>query len=198
MKKRIFALLLALVAALSLLAGCTSAAPGPALSGQPGQAAPAAISQDGVSPSAGPADEADAPQTAPAPGGAAETAPPETETPAAVPVSTGLDEDGEYTATEDVAEYLHAYGHLPGNFITKRDALELGWPGGDLWEYAPGMSIGGDHFGNYEGLLPKDVKYRECDVNYAGGRRGAERLIYGDDGSVYYTGDHYASFTQLY
>ena len=62
---------------------------------------------------------------------------------------------------------------------------------------APGKSIGGDRFGNYEGLLP-DGNYRECDVNYEGGYRGAERLIYDQNGSVYYTNDHYESFTQLY
>ena len=97
-----------------------------------------------------------------------------------------------------MAEYLHTYGRLPGNFITKKEAQAQGWPGGDLWKYAPGKSIGGDYFGNYEGLLPKDARYHECDVNYAGGSRGAERIIYGDDGSIYYTDDHYASFTQLY
>ncbi len=108
-----------------------------------------------------------------------------------------LAEDGEYTAPQDVADYLHAYGHLPDNFITKREAQDLGWPGGNLWKYAPGKSIGGDRFGNYEGLLPKG-RYRECDVNYSGGRRGAERIIYGEDGSIWYTADHYESFTQLY
>ncbi len=117
---------------------------------------------------------------------------------------TGIDESdivwGEsYTAPEDVAEYIYLYGELPENFITKKEAGNLGWESseGNLWEVAPGMSIGGDYFGNYEGLLP-DGKYRECDVNYDGGYRGAERIIYGEDGSVWYTDDHYESFTQLY
>ena len=109
-------------------------------------------------------------------------------------------EGGEYTAPGDVALYLHIYGHLPGNFITKNEARALGWDSGkgNLWDVAPGMSIGGDRFGNYEGLLPEDTRYRECDVNYDGGYRSAERLIYGEDGSVYYTADHYNSFTKLY
>ncbi len=104
-----------------------------------------------------------------------------------------------YTAPEDVAEYLHLYGELPENFITKNEARKLGWESseGNLWEVAPGMSIGGDHFGNYEGILP-DGDYRECDVNFDGGYRGAERIIYGEDGSIYYTDDHYKTFTQLY
>ena len=104
-----------------------------------------------------------------------------------------------YTAPEDVAEYLHIYGELPENFITKKEAKKLGWESseGNLWEVAPGMSIGGDYFGNYEGILP-DGDYRECDVNFDGGYRGAERIIYGEDGSIYYTDDHYKTFTQLY
>ncbi len=104
-----------------------------------------------------------------------------------------------YTAPEDVAEYLYLYGELPENYISKKDARELGWESseGNLWEVAPGMSIGGDYFGNYEGLLPEG-HYRECDVNYDGGYRGSERIIFGEDGSIYYTDDHYESFTQLY
>lgn len=104
-----------------------------------------------------------------------------------------------YTTAEDVAEYIYLYGELPENFITKKEAGQLGWESseGNLWEVAPGMSIGGDYFGNYEGLLPEG-NYRECDINYDGGYRGAERIIYGEDGSVWYTDDHYESFTQLY
>ncbi len=112
------------------------------------------------------------------------------------------EEDGEYSAPEDVAAYLHAYGRLPGNFITKDQAKSLGWnsAAGNLWDVADGMSIGGDHYGNYEGGLPnaEGRKWRECDVNYTGGHRGAERILYSNDGLIYYTGDHYKTFTQLY
>ena len=123
----------------------------------------------------------------------------ETALPEEPPVET-ISEDGEYTSPEDVAAYIHEFGHLPSNFITKSEARDLGWDNsrGNLWDVAPGKSIGGDRFGNYEGLLPDDTKYKECDVNYTGGYRGAERLIYGENGSVYYTNDHYSSFTQLY
>ena len=62
------------------------------------------------------------------------------------------------------------------------------------------MSIGGDHFGNYEGLLPDadGRKWKECDVNYSGGYRGAERLVFSNDGLIYYTKDHYESFEKMY
>lgn len=111
-----------------------------------------------------------------------------------------ITEDGTYSSVEDVSYYLHTYGHLPDNYITKSEAEDEGWVSyeGNLWEVTDGASIGGDRFGNREGLLPKGEKYYECDVNYDGGYRGEERLIYTADGDVYYTNDHYKSFEKLY
>lgn len=115
--------------------------------------------------------------------------------------SPAISEDGTYSSRDDVALYIHIYGHLPGNFITKKQARELGWNGGSVEDYAPGKCIGGDHFGNYEGLLPeKDGRsYTECDIDTLGkSGRGAKRIIFSNDGLIYYTDDHYASFTLLY
>ncbi|MCI8970323.1 MAG: ribonuclease [Oscillibacter sp.] len=112
-----------------------------------------------------------------------------------------LPEDGSYTSKEDVAFYIHTYGRLPDNFITKKEAQNLGWPGGDLEPYAPGMCIGGNRFGNYEGLLPeaKGRTYTECDIDTLGARsRGAKRIVFSNDGLIYYTEDHYESFELLY
>lgn len=112
-----------------------------------------------------------------------------------------IDEDGTYTSKDDVALYIRTYGKLPENFITKKEAQSLGWPGGSLEPYAPGKCIGGDYFGNYEGVLPKSkkIKYRECDIDTLGRRsRGAKRIIYSNDGKIYYTNDHYETFTLLY
>lgn len=107
-------------------------------------------------------------------------------------------EDGSYTTKEDVALYIHTYGKLPPNFITKKAAQKLGWEGGSLEPYAPGKCIGGNYFGNYEGILPEG-NYKECDIDTLGKKsRGAKRIIYSDDGRIYYTEDHYKSFTQLY
>ena len=117
------------------------------------------------------------------------------------PETPAIDEDGEYNSAEDVALYLHTYGHLPSNYITKKEAEALGWTGGSLEKYAPGKSIGGSRFGNYEGRLPdaEGRKWTECDVNNLGEKsRGAERLVYSNDGLIYYTADHYESFTLLY
>ncbi|MBR2189416.1 MAG: ribonuclease [Eubacterium sp.] len=113
-----------------------------------------------------------------------------------------LDENGSYTSKDEVALYLHLYGHLPDNYITKKQAEKLGWISskGNLQQVAPGKSIGGSRFGNYEGLLPdkKGRSYFECDIDYEGGRRNAKRIVYSDDGLIFYTEDHYNSFEQLY
>lgn len=117
------------------------------------------------------------------------------------PEAPALDEDGVYTTKEDVALYLHTYGRLPSNFVTKAEARDAGWNGGSLENYLPGMCIGGDRFGNREGLLPdaKGRTWTECDVNTLGASsRGAERIVFSNDGLIYYTGDHYESFELLY
>lgn len=113
-----------------------------------------------------------------------------------------IDEDGSYTSAENVALYIHTYNKLPSNFITKKEAMNLGWESneGNLWEVTEQMSIGGDVFGNREGKLPKKDgrKWFECDINYEGGYRGEERIVYSNDGLIYYTDNHYESFTKIY
>ena len=115
--------------------------------------------------------------------------------------SPTLDRNGSYTTKEDVALYIHLYGELPSNFITKREAQDLGWEGGGLEGYAPGKCIGGDTFGNREGLLPDAPgrTWTECDIDTLGkNARGAKRIVFSNDGLIFYTDDHYESFTQLY
>jgi guanyl-specific ribonuclease Sa len=111
-------------------------------------------------------------------------------------------EDGHYYTKNDVAEYIHLYGKLPENFITKNEAEDLGWVAskGNLWEVSDKLVIGGDKFGNREGLLPKASGrvWYECDVNYEGGFRGDDRIVFSNDGLIYFTSDHYASFKKLY
>ena len=112
-----------------------------------------------------------------------------------------LSENGVYDGADEVALYLYTYGHLPENYMTKDEARELGWDGGSVEVYAPGCVIGGDRFGNREGLLPKAQgrQYYECDVETLGtDSRGAKRLVYSNDGLIYYTEDHYESFVLLY
>lgn len=138
-----------------------------------------------------------------------ETEPAETTLPATEPEQTtvpaetepAVSEDATYSSKEDVALYIHLYGHLPSNYISKKDAEDLGWPGGSLEPYAPGKCIGGSRFGNYEGLLPqaKGRTYTECDIDTMGAKsRGAKRIVFSNDGLIYYTEDHYETFELLY
>ena len=139
-----------------------------------------------------------APSEAPTPAPTKAPTPAPTEAPAE---EAAPDEDGSYTTKEDVALYIHTYGHLPPNFITKKEAQAAGWSGGSLDRVLPGMCIGGDRFGNYEGLLPKAKgrQWTECDINTLGAKsRGAERIVFSNDGLIYYTPDHYESFELLY
>ena len=176
---RLTGALLALLLVFSVLSGCGGAAPdvpsctaAPAADAVPAADAPSDAEADAVSP--GESDKS---------------------SPAA------LDEGGEYTSAEDVALYLHLYAHLPQNFITKKDARALGWNGGGLDDYADGKCIGGDRFGNYEGLLPDAPRreYHECDIDTLhAASRGAKRIVYSNDGLIYYTENHYESFILLY
>ncbi len=117
--------------------------------------------------------------------------------------SSEIAEGGTYTSKDEVAYYLHTYGHLPSNYVTKDEAEDAGWKTGgkSLAEACPGKSIGGDRFGNREGKLPKAKgrTWYECDIDYNGERsRNAKRILYSNDGLIYYTEDHYKTFEQLY
>lgn len=119
----------------------------------------------------------------------------------AADMESAIDEDGYYYSKDDVALYLHTYNKLPDNFITKSEAEKLGWEGGSVERYLDGAAIGGDKFGNREGLLPKKSGrvYYECDIDTNGkSERGAKRIVFSNDGLIYYTDDHYESFTLLF
>ena len=106
--------------------------------------------------------------------------------------------DGEYNSKDEVAQYIRKFnGALPKNYITKAEARKLGWHGGPLEPYAPGKSIGGDRFGNYERQLPNG-NYKECDIDTKGRSRGAKRIVFTTKGErIYYTPDHYNTFEEI-
>ena len=122
------------------------------------------------------------------------------DTPTAMPEPTAT--PGPMEAAQELADYIFEHGELPETFLTKKEAQALGWD--SSWNYvsdvAPGMSIGGDHFGNYEKQLPvvQGRRYYEADCFYRGGKRNAYRIIYSNDGHVWYTGDHYNTFIELF
>ena len=108
-------------------------------------------------------------------------------------------EDGQYCTVDEVAAYIKQFHKLPSNYITKEEARALGWQGGPLNKYAPGKSIGGDVFTNRQHVLPdSDSQYIECDINANGTARGGERIVYNTGNfKVYYTSDHYNTFTEV-
>ena len=124
-----------------------------------------------------------------------------TPTPAPKAATVEVVRDGEYTSKNDVAAYIRKFsGSLPKNYITKAQARALGWKGGPVEPYAPGKSIGGDRFGNYERKLPwlNGGYYKECDIDTKGRPRGAKRLIFTHKGQkIYYTDDHYRTFKEV-
>lgn len=161
------------------------------------------LGQQGILPLGDTADAPDALPTATiaaaltdSPTSAPTATPVRTEKPTAAPKQTAI------TAPQDIADYIFAHGTLPDNFLTKNEARQLGWDSSKNYvsNVAPGYSIGGDKFGNYEGLLPdaSGRKWYEADANYTVGPRGAERILYSSDGLVYYTNDHYQTFTEMY
>ncbi len=194
--RKITALLMAAAMSVMLFAGCGSESASTTAAEQPAQAVSAQLTTADTAQEAEVFDDADeqiigeaeADETA---AQEVREAAPDTEEPA-------IDINGTYTSKEDVALYLYTYEELPSNFITKKEARELGWNGGSLEPYAPGMCIGGDRFGNYEEVLP-DGTYHECDIDTLGAqKRGAKRLVYSEDGRIYYTEDHYETFELLY
>lgn len=129
-------------------------------------------------------------------------APTESPTEAPTEAEPWLPEDGQYDDKDNVALYIHLYGKLPSNFLSKSKARsQYGWEYGPLDKLAPGMAIGGSQFGNNEGLLPdaKGRTWTECDIGTVGtDSRGAKRIVFSNDGLIYYTEDHYETFELLY
>lgn len=169
--KRIFALLLSLLLCLSILAGCGSDKK--ADNGKQ-QAITADVNKNESSKSINTAGNRD---------------------------KIKIDYDGTYTDKVHVAAYINQFQKLPGNYITKNQAKKLGWQTkGTLDKVAPGKSIGGDRFGNYEKRVPdkKGRSWKECDIDYIRGNRNAKRIVFSNDGLIYYTENHYKSFTKLY
>lgn len=115
-----------------------------------------------------------------------------------------ISESGTYTTRDSVAAYLCKFEKLPSNYRTKAEAKELYAASGKTfskWNFNPwetlGVMVGGDAFQNREGLLPQNA-YRECDVDYSAANRGTKRLVYAESCQIFYTANHYRSFTKIH
>ena len=102
----------------------------------------------------------------------------------------------ELTNDTKVISYVKSNHKLPDYYLTKSEAKNQGWIAskGNLCDVLPGKAIGGDKFSNREKQLPKGEQYYEADVNYDCGNRGADRIVFTEDGDVWLTKNHYKSF----
>ena len=115
-----------------------------------------------------------------------------------------VEESGLYTTKDSVAAYLCKFDKLPANYVGKDKGIALyeSKTGNAFskWNFNPwttiNVMIGGDKFSNNEGLLPEG-SYHEADVDYSAKNRGTKRLVYQPDCVIYYTADHYETFTRM-
>ncbi len=121
-----------------------------------------------------------------------------------------VQESGKYTTRDSVAAYLCKFDKLPSNYVSKTEGQKLyeskTGKTFEKWNFNPwttiGMMIGGDKFdnyasnNNYHATLPEG-SYHEADVEYSAKNRGTKRLVYQSNCVIYYTADHYETFSRL-
>lgn len=115
-----------------------------------------------------------------------------------------VQESGKYTSKDSVAAYLCKFDKLPSNYVGKSEGQKLyeskTGKTFEKWNFNPwttiGVMIGGDTYSNSEGLLPKG-SYHEADVDYSANNRGTKRLMYQGGCTIYYTANHYESYSEI-
>lgn len=97
--------------------------------------------------------------------------------------------------------HLLLYRKLPAYYITKNQARLAGWKEwkGNFSDILPNKMIGGDIFKNNEGKLPQSPgrTWYEADINYDGGYRNRQRILYSSDGLIFVTYDHYQTYYEI-
>ena len=110
-----------------------------------------------------------------------------------------ITEDGLYDDKDSVSLYIVTYHKLPSNYLDRNEFKQKK----NSWTKENKYACFGGVHENREGHLPLNDNYFECDVDYGingpKNGRGTKRLVYSlETLNVYYTQNHYASFTQLY
>lgn len=94
--------------------------------------------------------------------------------------------------------YLH---ELSNYYISKAEAYKIGWENikGNLAEIAPNHMIFGGVYKNKNNILPsKEGRiWYEADINYTGGYRNRQRVVFSNDGLIFVTYDHYETFIEV-
>lgn len=115
-----------------------------------------------------------------------------------------VQESGKYTTRDSVAAYLCKFDKLPSNYVSKNDGQNLyeskTGKTFEKWNFNPwttiGVMIGGDSFSNDKSMLPQG-SYHEADVDYSANNRGTKRLMYQGGCTIYYTANHYESYSEI-
>lgn len=100
---------------------------------------------------------------------------------------------GKYTSMEEVGAHIYLYHCLPSNYVTKNNFKKSNYTSTNM------LSVGGNRFYNKEEHLPtaSGRTYTECDIDYRGGNRNAKRIVFSSDWLIFYTSDHYDTFSIL-
>ena len=97
--------------------------------------------------------------------------------------------------------WLKTFRQLPGYYITEDEATKLGWIPilANLASVAPGKMLTKGVYKNRDKRLPDALGriWYEADINYSFGYRGGERILYSNDGLIFVTYDHYATFVEI-
>ena len=99
------------------------------------------------------------------------------------------------------ADYtLHIEGSLPNGYVTMKEARQAGWERGkDPRRFIYDKLITGGEYRNDDGHLPQKAGrfWQEADLSYLSGNRGAQRVVWSNDGLVFVTYDHYETFYEI-
>lgn len=97
--------------------------------------------------------------------------------------------------------WLRQTGLLPDYYVTLEEAKAYGYRSylGNLANVLPGKMITRGIYKNRNGHLPSAPGriWYEADINYDGGYRGKERILFSNDGLVFVTYNHYLTFEEI-
>lgn len=109
------------------------------------------------------------------------------------------------TATElgtNGADWWIKYlNELPDYYLTREEAKQAGWKDilGNLAEVASGYMLFGGIYQNRDHQLPEGIGriWYEADINYTGGYRNKQRILFSNNGLIFVTYDHYKTFAEI-
>ena len=96
--------------------------------------------------------------------------------------------------------WLTYFNKLPDYYVTEEEAYNIGWiRGKSPAKFIPGKMLTMGIYNNSNGHLPQAAGriWYEADINYYEGRRNGHRVLWSNDGLIFVTYDHYATFYEI-